>query len=79
MRARIANGCLTFDMNPSQLKSQLSLDGVSLSDQQNLEIWVLLDKLARIEYNLYLKDKLSTCEGNSSSIIDISHLQKDAA
>ena len=79
MRARLANGCLTFDMNPSQLKSQLSLDGVSLSDQQNLEIWVLLDKLARIEYNLYLKDKLSTCEGNSSSIIDISHLQKDAA
>jgi hypothetical protein len=44
-------------MNPSQLKSQLSLDGVSLSDQQNLEIWVLLDKLARIEYNLYLEEK----------------------
>lgn len=66
-------------MNPSQLKSQLSLDGVSLSDQQNLEIWVLLDKLARIEYNQYLVEKNSTCEGNSSSIIEISHLQKDAA
>ncbi len=79
MRARIANGCLTFDMNPSQLKSQLSLDGVSLSDQQNLEIWVLLDKLARIEYSIYLEEKKSLSEGNSSSIIDISHLQKDAA
>ena len=66
-------------MNPSQLKSQLSLDGVSLSDQQNLEIWVLLDKLARIEYNLYLEEKKSCIEGNSTSIIDISHLQKDAA
>jgi hypothetical protein len=66
-------------MNPSQLKSQLSLDGVSLSDQQNLEIWVLLDKLARIEYSIYLEEKKSLSEGNSSSIIDISHLQKDAA
>jgi hypothetical protein len=66
-------------MNPSQLKSQLSLDGVSLSDQQNLEIWVLLDKLARIEYSIYLEEKNSLSEGNSSSIIDISHLQKDAA
>ena len=66
-------------MNPSQLKSQLSLDGVSLSDQQNLEIWVLLDKLARIEYTIYLEEKKSLSEGNSSSIIDISHLQKDAA
>ncbi len=66
-------------MNPSQLKSQLSLDGVSLSDQQNLEIWVLLDKLARIEYNLYLEEKKSCIEGNSTSISDISHLHKDAA
>ncbi len=66
-------------MNPSQLKSQLSLDRVSLSDQQNLEIWVLLDKLARIEYSIYLEEKKSLSEGNSSSIIDISHLQKDAA
>jgi hypothetical protein len=79
MRARIANGCLTFDMNPSQLKSQLNIDGCSLSDQQNLEIWVLLDKLARIEYSIYLEEKKSLSEGNSSSIIDISHLQKDAA
>lgn len=39
-------------MNPSQLKTQLSLDGISLSDQQNLEIWVLFDKLARIKFNL---------------------------
>lgn len=39
-------------MNPSQLKTQLSLDGISLSGQQNLEIWVLLDKLARIKFNL---------------------------
>ena len=66
-------------MNPSQLKSQLSLDGVRLSDQQNLEIWVLLDKLARIEYSIYLEEKKSLSEGNSSSIIEISHLQKDAA
>ena len=66
-------------MTPSQLKSQLSLDGHSLTDQQNLEIWVLLDKLARIEYNLYLEEKKSYGEGNSNAIIDISHLQKDAA
>jgi hypothetical protein len=66
-------------MNPSQLKSQLNIDGCSLSDQQNLEIWVLLDKLARIEYSIYLEEKKSLSEGNSSSIIDISHLQKDAA
>ena len=66
-------------MNPSQLKSQLSLDGHSLSDQENLEIWVLLDKLARIEYNLYLEEKNSSCEGNSRSIIDISHSYQDAA
>ena len=45
-------------MNPSQLKTQLSLDGISLSDQQSLEIWVLLDKLARIEYDLYLEEKV---------------------
>lgn len=66
-------------MNPSQLKSQLNIDGCSLSDQQNLEIWVLLDKLARIEYSIYLEEKKSLSEGNSNSIIDISHLQKDAA
>ena len=66
-------------MNPSQLKSQLSLDGHSLSDQQNLEIWVLLDKLARIEYNLYLEEKNSSCEGNSTSIIDISQEFKQVA
>lgn len=66
-------------MNPSQLKSQLSLDGCSLTDQQNLEIWVLLDKLARIEYTLYLKEKKSSSEGSSSSIIDISHSHKGAA
>ena len=66
-------------MNPSQLKSQLTIDGYELSDQQNLEIWVLLDKLARIEYNLYLKEKKSYIEGNSTSIIEISHLHKDAA
>ena len=66
-------------MNPSQLKSQLNIDGCSLSDQQNLEIWVLLDTLARIEYSIYLEEKKSLSEGNSSSIIDISHLQKDAA
>lgn len=35
-------------MNPSQL----SLDEISLTDQQNLEIWVLLDKLARIKFNI---------------------------
>ena len=66
-------------MNPSQLKSQLGLEGCSLTEQQNLEIWVLLDKLARIEYNLYLEEKNSSCEGNSSSIIDISHSYQDAA
>ncbi len=66
-------------MNPSQLKSQLSLDGHSLTDQKNLKIWVLLDKLARIEYNLYLEEKNSSCEGNSTSIIDISHSYQDAA
>jgi hypothetical protein len=38
-----------------------------------------LDKLARIEYNLYLEEKKSYIEGNSTSIIDISHLHKDAA
>lgn len=66
-------------MNPSQLKSQLNIDGCELTDQQNLEIWVLLDKLARIEYNLYLEEKKSCIEGNSTSIIDISHLHKVAA
>jgi hypothetical protein len=66
-------------MNPSQLKSQLNIDGIRLSDQQNLEIWVLLDKLARIEHNLYLEEKKSCIEGNSTSIIDISHLHKNAA
>ena len=66
-------------MNPSQLKTQLSIDGCELTVQQNLEIWVLLDKLARIEYSIYLEEKKSLSEGNSSSIIDISHLQKDAA
>ena len=66
-------------MNPSQLKTQLSLDGISLTDQQNLEIWVLLDKLARIEYNLYLEEKNSSCEGNSTSIIDISQEFKQVA
>ena len=44
-------------MNPSQLKTQLSIDGVSLTEQQNLEIWVLLDKLARIEIKLYEEEK----------------------
>lgn len=66
-------------MNPSQLKSQLSLDGCSLTDQQNLEIWVLLDKLARIEYNHYLEEKKTSIEGNLGSIIEISHSHKDAA
>ena len=66
-------------MNPSQLKTQLSLDGISLTDQQNLEIWVLLDKLAHIEYDLYLEEKNSSCEGNSRSNIDISHSYQDAA
>ena len=66
-------------MNPSQLKSQLSLDGVSLSDQQNLEIWVLLDKLARIEYDLYLEEKNSVCEGHTATNVDISQEYKQVA
>jgi hypothetical protein len=66
-------------MSPSQLKTQLSIDGCELTDQQNLEIWVLLDKLARIEYNLYLEEKKSTSEGRTISIVDISHSYKDAA
>ena len=63
-------------MNPSQLKTQLSLDGCSLSDQQNLEIWVLLDKLARIEYDLYLEDKKSYTEGKTTTNVDISQKYK---
>lgn len=66
-------------MNPSQLKTQLSIDGCELTDQQNLEIWVLLDKLARIEYDLYLEEKKSTSKGSTISIVDISHSYKDAA
>jgi hypothetical protein len=66
-------------MNPSQLRSQLTIDGYELTDQQNLEIWVLLDKLARIEYNLYLEEKKHSYRGSSNSIVDISHLYKDAA
>ena len=66
-------------MNPSQLKSQLRLDGISLSDQENLEIWVLLDKLARIEYDLYMVEKKSSSEGKTTTISDISHSYKDAA
>jgi hypothetical protein len=66
-------------MNPSQLKTQLNIDGCELTDQQNLEIWVLLDKLARIEYNLYLEEKKSCIEGSTISIVDISHSYKDAA
>ncbi|MGO4817071.1 hypothetical protein [Flavobacterium sp. W22_SRS_FP1] len=66
-------------MNPSQLKAQISLDGCSLTDQQNLEIWALLDKIARIEFDLYLEEKKSSCEGNSKSIIDISHSYKEVA
>lgn len=66
-------------MNPSQLKSQLNLEGCSLTDQQNLEIWVLLEKLARIEHDLYMEEKKSSCEGNSKSIVDISQSYKDAA
>lgn len=66
-------------MNPSLLKNQISLDGCILTDQQNLEIWVLLDKIARIEYSLYLEEKKSSCEGNSKSIIDISHSYKEVA
>jgi hypothetical protein len=66
-------------MNPSQLKTQLSIDGCELTEQQNLEIWVLLDKLARIEHELYLKEKKSISEGRTISIVDISHSYKDAA
>ena len=66
-------------MNHSQLKTQLSIDGYSLSDQQNLEIWVLLDKLARIEYDLYLEVKKSVCEGNTATNVDISQEYKQVA
>lgn len=66
-------------MNPSQLKTQLSLDGNSLTDQQNLEIWVLLDKLARIEYNLYLEEKKYFPEGNTTTNDDISQEYKQVA
>ena len=66
-------------MNPSQLKTQLSIDGYSLSDQQNFEIWVLLDKLARIEYALYLEEKKSVCEGNTATNVDISQEFKQVA
>lgn len=66
-------------MNPSQLKTQLSIDGYSLSDQQNFEIWVLLDKLARIEYALYLEEKKSVCEGNTATNVDISQKYKQVA
>lgn len=66
-------------MNPSQLKTQLSLDGISLTDQQNLEIWVLLEKLARIEYNLYLEEKNSSCEGSTTTNVDISKEYKQVA
>ena len=63
-------------MKPSQLKSQLSLDGISLSDQQNLDIWILLNKLAHIEYGLYLEEKKSLCEGKSRTNVDISQEYK---
>lgn len=66
-------------MNPSQLKTQLSLDGISLTDQQNLEIWVLLEKLARIEYNLYLEEKKLFCEGQMATNVDISQEYKQVA
>ena len=66
-------------MNPSQLKTQLSLGGSSLTDQQNLEIWVLLDKLARIEYSHYLNEKNTTLEGSAASILDISPKYKQSA
>ena len=66
-------------MNPSQLKTQLSLDGISLTDQQNLEIWVLLEKLARIEYNLYLEEKKSFCEGQTAINVEISQEYKQVA
>jgi hypothetical protein len=66
-------------MTPSQLKIQLSLDGISLSDQQNLEIWILLEKLARIEYDLYLEEKKSLCEGKTKTNVDISQEYKQVA
>ena len=66
-------------MNPSQLKTHLSLDGISLTDRQNLEIWVLLDKLARIEYDLYLEEKKSSCEGQTATNVDISQEFKQVA
>ena len=66
-------------MTPSQLKTQLSIDGYSLSDQQSLEIWVLLDKLARIEYDLYLEEKKSVSEGNTATNVDISQEYKQVA
>jgi hypothetical protein len=66
-------------MTPSQLKTQLSIDELNLTDQENLEIWVLLDKLARIEYDLYMVEKKSSSEGKTTTISDISHLYKDAA
>ena len=66
-------------MNPSQLKTQLSLDGISLTDQQNLEIWVLLDKLAHIEYDLYLEEKKSFCESQTATNVDISQEYKQVA
>jgi hypothetical protein len=66
-------------MNHSQLKTQLSLDGISLSDQQNLEIWILLDKLARIEYALYLEEKKSFCKGQTATNVDISQEYKQVA
>ena len=66
-------------MSPSQLKTQLSLDGISLTDRQNLEIWVLLDKLARIEYDLYLEEKKSSCEGQTATNVDISQEFKQVA
>jgi hypothetical protein len=66
-------------MNPSQLKTQLSIDGLNLTDQENLEIWILLDKLARIEYDLYMVEKKSSSEGKTTTISDISNSYKDAA
>jgi hypothetical protein len=66
-------------MIPSQLKTQLSIDGLNITDQENLEIWVLLDKLARIEYDLYMVEKKSSSEGKTTTISDISHSYKDAA
>jgi hypothetical protein len=66
-------------MTPSQLKTQLSIDGLKLTDQENLEIWVLLDKLARIEYDLYMVEKKSSSEGKTTAISDISQSYKDAA